>query len=201
MKKVIGLDLSIACTGVAGRGWVVTIPTKAYTKKKGRDPLQEERNRIDNHHARVEHVVSTLREYIYGADLVVMEGLSFDSYDTDRQNAGLAWIVRHRLHALDIPYALVPPSNLKRYAIGKGGGKDANGIKIDKSHVIAAVASWFPGLTEDNNAADAMVLAAMGCDQIGEPMPEVTPGKRAALAGCHWPLLASDEETNLALAA
>lgn len=207
-KRVIGLDLSISCTGVAGNGWSAIIPTPEYKKKKKADPLQEERNRIDNHHARVEIIVATIADYIRHADMVVMESLAFASHDMGRQNAGLAWIIRHQLHRAGIPYALVPPPNLKSYATGNGAA--------DKAAVCAAVEGWFPGcldvyaVGQKDNAADAIVLAAMAYDYLGEPLPGVRPGvpaktsRRKAvdpLAGCHWPLLASDEFPALAVAA
>lgn len=200
MPKVIGLDLSVSCTGVAGNGWATIIPTPAYTKKKNQDPVQEECKRLANHHDRIYKIMTTLvDQYFFEIDLVVMEGLAFDSKDFDRQNAGLAWIVRHHLHRTGIPYALVPPSNVKMYATGSGAA--------DKRQVLQAVESWFPGLTanfpkrQKDNAADAMVLAAMGYDRLCHPLESVKPLRRQeALGKGFWPLLPSDEDC-LALAA
>lgn len=203
-KRVIGLDLSISCTGVAGNGWSLIIPTAGYTKKKKKDPLQEERNRIDNHHARLDRIITEIVDHVRYADMVIMESLAFESHDMGRQNAGLAWIVRHTLHRKGIPYALVPPSNLKSYATGNGSAS--------KEMVMAAVEGWFPGCLdayakeEKDNAADAIVLVAMAYDYLGEPIAGVKPGIPAKtsrrkvidpLAGCHWPLLASDEDSLL----
>lgn len=185
-KKVIGLDLSITCTGVAGDGWAEIIPTPGYVKKKKSDPIQEERNRLANHHERLTTILNLIGDYTRNADLVVMEGLAFDSKDFDRQNAGLAWMVRHHLHRAGIAYALVPPPNLKMYATGNGAAS--------KDDVVRAVRLWFPELgTLDNNAADAAVLAAMGRDHLELPLGTVTPQRRIqAMGGATWPLLVSD---------
>lgn len=193
MTRILGLDLSISCTGVAGNGWATTIPTKPYSKRKASDPAVEEQRRLDRHHERLAHILNTLTDqYLTGVDLVVMEGLAFNSHDVDRQNAGLAWIIRHHLHRLRIPYALVPPACLKTYATGKGGGKDA-----DKTAVLAAVDTWFPGLTADDNAADATVLAAMGYEHLGCPIVTVPDRNRSALTKCFWPELPADDHANL----
>lgn len=185
MPKVIGLDLSIACTGVAGDGWTEIIPTKGYIKKKSGSFVQEERNRLTRHHERIALILSTVVDFVRGSDLVVMEGLSFNAYDTDKQSAGLAWMVRHHLYKNDIPYALVPATSLKLYATGHGGAS--------KQDVIAAVESWYPGTAashppgQRDNAADAAVLAAMGREWMGMAAGNVQRVRSEALGGCVWP--------------
>lgn len=200
MKKVLGLDLSISCTGVAGAGWVDVIPTPAYTKRTGKtaDPIQEERNRVANQHKRLDLIMEALSDHLTAVDLVVIEDMAYEARDLFRQNAGLAWLVRHRLVAKGIPYALVPATNLKLYATGKGSwGAGGNG----KHRVMEAVESWYPGLLEEvnanqrDNAADAAVLAAMGYAYIGTPVVEVGERNLTALEKCFWPELISDEGT------
>jgi Holliday junction resolvasome RuvABC endonuclease subunit len=171
--KVIGLDLSLSGTGIAGNGWADTI---TFPARKKRD------DRTDYAHRRLHHIRTSLFDYLDHTDFAVLEGLSYDSYDTNRQNAGLSWIVRHDLWRRRIPYALVPPSNLKQYATGSGGA--------DKGQVTSAVRAWFPGFDGDDNAADATVLYVMGRDWLGIPAVTMPDMQRAAMAGCDWPELA-----------
>lgn len=185
MPTVIGLDLSIACTGVAGQGWTDIIPTKGYVKKKKGNIVQEERNRLARHHERIAHILSTILDFTRFADLVVMEGLAFNGYDMSKQSAGLAWIVRHSLYRISVPYALVPATSLKMYATGNGAAT--------KYDVTTTVETWYPGITADhpenlrNNAADAAVLAAMGRQWMGLPAGHTRPVHSEAMGGCAWP--------------
>lgn len=204
MRKVLGLDLSISCTGVAGTltgtggsGWAGIIPTTPYRKRKTGEPIQEERNRVAQLHVRISHIAATLKDcYLQGVDLVVMEGLAFDSNDTGRQSAGLAWIVRHQLASLGIPYALVPPTTLKRYATGSGGAT--------KGEIIATVTRWIPGILDDvpvglrDNAADATVLALMGQHYLDQHVTISSDLRIAALGKCYWPELPAERSPLMA---
>lgn len=163
--KIIGVDPSLTCTGVAGNGWADTIPTG---KQRGMD--------------RVDYIYRHLLDYTRSADLVVLEGLAYNGHDTKRQLAGLNWLIRYQLWRGGIAYAVVPPSNLKTYATGVGGGRFAG-----KSEVTAAVRAWFPWFAGDHNAADAAVLCAMGHDRIGRPLVQVPARHRSGLVGCEWP--------------
>jgi Holliday junction resolvasome RuvABC endonuclease subunit len=173
MTAVLGLDLSLTGCGVAGDGWADTI---TFPPRKRRE------DRTDYSHRRLAHIKTSLRDFLTGVQFVAMEGLSYDSYDTNRQSAGLAWIVRHDLlWARGIPYALVPPANLKQYVTGSGAA--------DKTQMVAAIQGWFPWFDGDDNAADAAGLHAMACDWLGQPAVEVPPKQRKALDGCEWPEL------------
>jgi crossover junction endodeoxyribonuclease RuvC len=102
-----------------------------------------------------------------------------------RQLAGLSWLVRYRLWKASAPVALVPPSKVKLYATGKGQG-------ADKLAMVRA-AERFPGVEiEDDNAADALWLAAMGARHLGMPVDDVPQAHAAALMGVTWPFLAGE---------
>ena len=160
--RVIGLDLSLKSTGVAGDTWTEKIVTG---DRRGHDRLQYLRDAVT--------------DYTRHADLVVIEGLSFGSYDTDRAGAGLSWIVRHDLWRRGTGYGLVPPSNRMKYATGKG--------QANKEAVLLAVARLFPWFAGGNDEADALVLAAMGYDRAGSPLVRLPETHRRALTGSYWP--------------
>lgn len=147
---VIGLDLSLTSTGVAG------IHGDDYWTDRIRS--KELRG-----HRRLNYLLTGIRDFTRGADLVVIEGLAFDGHDTNRGNAGLSWLVRHQLWRAGRTYALVPPSNRCQYATGKG--------RADKKVVVKAVQHTYGALVVQNDdEADALVLAAMGARWMGQPI-------------------------------
>lgn len=176
--RVIGWDLSLTSTGVAvlkdGHVGLITIRPDAT----GHD------------HARIDYVRARLWEFVKEADLVVVEGPSYGSVTgKQHERAGLWWICTRMLWRAGTPYAVVVPSALKKYALGRGTGKDTG-----KDAVLAAAIRRYPMADVDgNDVADALVLAAMGADHLGCPLAEVPQNHRAALAGVRWPLLARDE--------
>lgn len=164
---VIGLDLSLTSTGVAGvRGhdvWTDRIRTKEL---RG--------------HERLAYLMDEVGCFVRGAHLVVIEGLAFDAHDTNRGNAGLSWLVRHGLWRRGIAYALVPPSNRCQYATGKG--------RADKSVVVAAVQRTYGlAVVQAHDEADALVLAAMGARHLGHPIDDLPATHLDAMAGATWP--------------
>lgn len=180
--KVIGLDLSLTAPGVAGNGWAETLtsPVRPGTEwRKRKNPAEEARVRTGYRHHRIQWIRESLHPYLTGARLVVMEGLSFDSHDTDRQNAGLSWLVRHDLWRRGIPYALVPPSCLKQFVTGNGSA--------DKALMVEMVADWFDWFDGDDNAADATGLWAMGATHLGARLGPLLPTQESALATVDWP--------------
>lgn len=164
---VIGLDLSLTCTGVAGAGWVDYIKPGKLTG-----------------HPRLAFLVDRVITFIKKADLVVIEGPSFGAGVRHRHEdlAGLRVMVRHACWRRSIPYAVVPPSNLKLYAAGRGNA--------DKGEVRTAVHERY-GIDCDGPArydmADAYTLAAMGLHHLGVPLAEVPEKNATGLGGCAWP--------------
>lgn len=167
MPKIIGLDLSLTGTGIAGDGWTETI---SHPKLRG--------------HARLQAILNDIAKFTIGADMVVVEGPAYGSQAAGRQQgqherAGLWWLTTHKLWKSDTWIAVAPPNKLKQYATGKG-----NAGKDDIVREVTRRFDWFGG---DNNAADALVLAAMGYDHFGAPIVEVPKTHRAALNGVQWP--------------
>lgn len=188
--KVIGLDLSLTATGVAGAGWADTLtpppaPKRNAAWKRLTDPERDLATRAYQHE-RLQWILVKLADWIPHPDdepcLVVLEGLSFDSHDTARQSAGLSWMVRHSLWRDGVPYVLVPPSSLKLYATGSGNAGKEQMLAAARRHF-----DWFDG---DDNAADAAWLAAMGYDALDRPVAVPNHGYRhRAMGGAFWPVL------------
>jgi hypothetical protein len=162
--KVLGVDLSITCTGLAGPGWTDTIKPA----KKGVI------------HARMDTIVSALvDEYLQGVDLVVLEGLAMAAHDTNRQGAGLNWIVRRELWKRGAPFASVPPATLKQFACGKGNA--------DKAAMVLATARRFDWFAGGEDESDAVWLMAAGREWLGAPVVVLPQVQRAVLARVEWP--------------
>ncbi|KPC65373.1 hypothetical protein, partial [Streptomyces chattanoogensis] len=184
MTKVLGLDLSLTSTGIAGRGWTTTIKpaNRSRTHRDRSNPTNDARLRTAYNHQRLTAITSQLDDYLTGVDLVVIEGLAYDAHDTDRQLAGLSWIVRDRLWRRGISYAAVPPSTLKQFVTGTGAA--------DKALMWGMVTdwfAWFDGTTHDE--ADAAGLMAMGYAYLGDPLSPVLEHQATALSKVVWPEL------------
>lgn len=163
--NVLGLDLSITATGVAypdGRTHTVS------TRRTG------------------DHRLLVIRGMVLDAvghghvDLAVIEDLP-----THAHGAGVTGmvhgVVRAELLSHDVPYVLVTPATLKKYACGKG-----NATKPDMRMALFQRATLD---LRDDNQVDAWWLRAAGLDQLGEPVVQVPQSHRAALAKVAWPNL------------
>lgn len=170
MIRIVGVDLSLVSTGVAGGAWTERIEPKRLTG-----------------HQRLQHICDHLAGYTRNAALVVVEGPSFGSIGKGQhERGGLWWMVTHQLWRAGTPFAVVPPSNLKQYATGKGGaGKD---------DVLREVTKRFPWFEGGNDEADALWLAAMGHDWAGQPIVAVPATHRKALTAVDWPDMAAAEQ-------
>lgn len=162
--RVLGVDLSLTSTGIAGPGWVDRlVPFGLSGLPRLRWLRDAVLDRVDD-----------------GVDLVVVEGLAY-SRTTGKaaERAGLWHLVVERLDLM-VPWAQVSPTARAKYATGKGNApKDA---------VLAAVVRRFPGVpVSGNDEADALVLAAMGLDHLGCPPVVMPAAHRAVLGGVVWP--------------
>ena len=169
---IIGIDLSLTATGVACRHGVETIDSTGHKA----DTLTDRHQRL----LRIrEHVLSWCRD----ADLIVIEAPSHGSsgrYGHQHDRSGLWWLTVHALYATDRTVVAVTPASRAKYATGKG--------TASKDEVLAAVVRRYPQPeVRNNNEADALVLAAMGHDALGQPLTSVPATHRAALTAITWP--------------
>jgi hypothetical protein len=164
--SVVGIDLSLTGTGVAQDDGLTRVTCGDL---RGCDRF------------------SWIAENIFGdgvvqaADLVVIEGPAYSKalQAGHHEAAGLWWHIIYRLHLMEVPYAVVPPSVLKKYATGRGNA--------DKPDMRVALLQR-TGIDErDNNKVDAAWLRMAGLDHLGCPLVEMPKANRDALAKVAWP--------------
>ncbi|MET9303217.1 hypothetical protein ABZX66_28240 [Micromonospora aurantiaca] len=160
--RVVGLDLSMTGTGIA---WCDGTTYTVAPKLSGDARLLEIRSEVAR-------AVDGRR-----LDLVVIEDLP-----THAKAAGITGmvhgVVRAYLREMLLPYALVAPASVKKYATGKG-----NAGKPEM-----AVAAFKRGGREfrDDNQCDAWWLRAMGLEHLGQPITKLPAAQVAALDGVKW---------------
>lgn len=167
---VVGLDLSLTATGVAlTTGESLTLKTRLIGMPR----------------------LAWLRDEILPvcrvADLVVVEGYSFNSRNGGEHLGELGGVIRLALHEAGVNYLEIAPAKLKRYACGAGNAK--------KDDVFAAAIRRLGYEGNSKDEADALWLRAMALDHYGAPVVEVPAKHREALAGVAWPSLTLESLT------
>lgn len=172
---VIGLDLSITATGICGiDGECMTVGGKATDGD-----------------ARLVAIATAveLAALPLGADvdLVVIEDIP-----THAKSAGITAMVhgsvRPRLIAIGVPYALVTPATLKKYATGKGNA--------DKTAMALALYKRTGIELADDNQVDAWFLRAAGLHYLGAPVVDLPAAQVEALSKVAWPPTPDREDEN-----
>ena len=158
MRPVNGIDLSLTATGIARiRGGLTdafTIPSKG----KKDDDLPTRAARLFDLENRISQCLDTDAFY-------VIERPAFSSLGgSHHDRSGLWWLLVSKLiHGRRL--IEVSPTSVKKYATGIGNAS--------KMQVMAAAIKRYPEVTiPDDNAADALILAAMGARLLGEPIEE-----------------------------
>jgi Holliday junction resolvasome RuvABC endonuclease subunit len=162
--RVIGIDPSIAATGLATvKGDMLTVG--------GKPELGD--TRLAFIHQEVLRVCRSGKP-----DLAVLE----DS-PANTQGSGVLGMVQGviRLALLEcrVPYALIVPATLKKYATGRG--------KCDKGELRMALYRRAGIDNRDNDQVDAWWLRHMGLDRLGDPVVALPAAQRASLDVPHWP--------------
>lgn len=141
---VIGLDLSLTGTGLAVADSALKI-----------EPLGTGMTRL-------RHLWELIWSYVTVADetLVVLEGYSYGSGNQAHQMGELGGHIRYHLWDRLVPYVVVPPATLKKFAAGKG-----NASKDLMVHTAAKLGCE----AHDNNAVDAWFLRQMGLYRLSFP--------------------------------
>lgn len=181
--RVAALDLSLTATGIA-----CTHDSKGQPRLFARTitPRRSADRPTTMDHGRVHKVFAAVRNTaLCKPDLVVIEWLpQFEGHgDASLRLGELHGVVKHWLWSQRIPYGDVMPAHLKIYATGSGNA--------NKQQVREAVTARYGALlhigTEDE--ADAVTLLASALDAYGQPLVEVPPLNRKALAATNWPVL------------
>jgi crossover junction endodeoxyribonuclease RuvC len=164
--RVVGLDLSLTATGMA-----------IYTD--GALSLLTLESPHTGGMERLDWIYSQVRELCRGAELVVVEGLSFGSnMPSAQERAGLWFMVARALWKAGIRRQSVAPTQLKKFVTGKGSA--------EKSLVLREVFRRWNIVAEEDNQADAAVLVRIGLVLTGVTAAETEPQREvitAILAG------------------
>lgn len=182
--RVVGLDLSLTSTGVSDGHTTFVVPTAPGLMTE----------------ARLNHILKTVTRFVLGplgesdeADLVVIEDGAFSR---GAQSSGaeilsaLRYMVRTKLWHMDVPFAMVPPTTLKKYTTG-----DGRASKQDMLHTVharhAPHSDVLTGVKVSHglyDMADALALAAMGYARISHPLTtQGTEPYRPSLDAVTWP--------------
>jgi crossover junction endodeoxyribonuclease RuvC len=184
--RVIGLDLSLTCTGVA----VITAGQvhvqRATSTGRADATLAERGERLRELSRRIVGVRHTM---LTVPDLWVIEGPSLGQTRQGGQHdrAGLWWLVVATLQGIGHRVAEVSPAQRAKYATGKGNAS--------KDTVLAAAIRRYPMADiAGNDTADAVILAAMGAHHLGHPLAPVPALHATALEKVRWPQPSTVEE-------
>jgi crossover junction endodeoxyribonuclease RuvC len=164
--NVIGLDLSLTNTGIARITWngpspvndVVADIHRVQSAGKLTDtwPMRSDRLR---------DLTQSITEHVLPANLVVLEGPSFNSKSPASHDRSWFWgKVYDALERYPVSILVVPPASAKKWATGKGNA--------DKDDMMLAAARMWPVLEGiKNDTADALALAGIGMQLLEGPCP------------------------------
>ena len=180
---VVGIDPSLTATGVAviDLDDVLAPAVHVVSSKPTGDTITDRLDRISR---LVDGILDAagldrLNLPVTGGPQarVVIEAPAYSSrigHQHDR--SGLWWVLVDWCRAAKVPVVEVPPAVRAKYATGKGNAT--------KGAVIDATARRFPHVDTrgDDNACDALWLAAIGAHLAGTPVVDLPVTHRDALA-------------------
>ena len=163
--RIIGIDPSLTATGVAliDTNYPDHIHTETIRSTKTGNTIT---HRLTRFGAVANKILDTIPT---GLDLAIIEGPAYSAHGAGTwDRAGMWWNIARILHRLDIPTIEVPPATRCQYATGRGNA--------DKDVVMLSAARRYPHAPiEDNNQADAVILAAIGARLTGNPIDDPLP--------------------------
>lgn len=173
MTAVVGLDLSLACSGVTYVAGDRIDTRRVQTSKV--TGFREEWRRINTAAARVVRLVPA-------PCLVVVEWASYGSkFGSHDERGAHRWIVAGTLADLGCDVVKVSPKQRAKYATGNGNA--------EKPEVVAAMRARHPGVAiPDDNVADSLALAAMGARWLGVPVDgDASREQQQVMRAVRWP--------------
>lgn len=195
--SAVGLDLSLTASGLAivkgdmesgaygaacRRVRSKAPPTERGPKGKPLPPtLGQRRHRL---HKLAHEIVDVVLPRNGGRlpGIVVIEQPAYSkTQGSQHDRSGLWWQVVEGLWERNVRVVEVSPTQVKKYATGKGAG-------VSKEEVMAAVIRRYQEVgVADDNEADALVLAAMGARFLGYPLEHSLPAKHLeAMGAVRW---------------
>lgn len=170
----VGIDPSLACSGVATIDTTTgqTLTRRVKTTNTG-DTLLARRGRLRD------VVAGVLTPLPARIDVTVIEvPNASQQFGAMAERQAITWWLIDQLFARGPVVAVTPPQRAK-LATGNG--------RADKKAVLVAVRAQHPGvLVVDDNAADALALAAAGAHWLGHTQ-DYLPGQVDAFARITWP--------------
>lgn len=183
--RILGIDTSLTGTGLAridvtptsfGKEWSIATATVSAPKPNPKDKSKRAMARRVN--ALIDQIESAIneshgRKLMIGENVQLPDLITIESLAYGAKGASvwvLPWIfgrVLELAEKYDIPLIEVGTGQIKKYATGSG--------VADKSTVVIAVSQRWPEAdVRNDNEADAMTAAAIGCDYLGYPICEAT---------------------------
>lgn len=154
--KVLGLDISMNSTGLAyGKSSGVIAPPKLRGAARLLYHREEFRKMLA--HRTVTHAV--IEGYAYAARGALMA-----------QIGEVTGVYKVELAALDIPFLVVGPKQVKKFATGDGNA--------DKPKVAASVSDMCGREFRTDDECDAFVLMCIGFEMLGRSHPLAAAGLR-----------------------
>lgn len=163
--NVVGLDPSLTSTGLA-----TPTGTLAIVPKNGVRGVD-----------RIRHITQAVLGFCDAvkAPLVVVERFVRAAAQTGvHERGGLWWRLVDEIDAVGYPIVLINTSTLKMYATGSG--------IANKDVMMLATARRFAWFTGGNDEADALWLAAAGCELLERPLVDMPARNREALGKAEW---------------
>lgn len=169
----VGIDPSLACTGIAVISGSEITTSRAKTTDSGGGVL-DRRRRIR------EAVARTLNAIPARVDVTVIEVPNAQQqYGNLRERIAIYYFLVDQLAARG-PVVEVGPKQRAKLAAGNGNAA--------KKAVLTAMRATYPDVPiADDNVADALALAAAGAAWLGQPTQDYTPKQQEAHAAIAWP--------------
>lgn len=195
--RVVGIDLSLTDTGLCrwdideNTGRVLTVRTDRVTSKPPRTWRHPKAKKpspptLQQRQDRVRRIAAEVFTYVMDPhpnlpDLVVIEAPAYSSrMGSAHDRSGLWWMIVNQIIMAGLPVGEVAPSARCKYATGSGNA--------DKDVVLAAAIKRYPDARIDNNnVADATILAAMGARSFGYPVDSVSKVADDTVKRVAWP--------------
>lgn len=173
--NVIGIDLSLTCTGIA----IITpdeVTTQRVVSRGKADATLEQRT------MRLHNLALDISNTVWDSQpaLVLIEAPAFSRSNPGMHDrSGLWWMIVQMLDSLVV--VEVTPGSRAKYATGRGNAS--------KDDVLSAVVRRYLSVdVNGNDEADSLCIAALGARWLGCPIDDPMPkANLEAMKGVHWP--------------
>lgn len=159
--KILALDLSLTCWGIC-----------SHLGVSSWEPPGKGVHRLHMGWVRVEELLA-----IHDPEVVVIEGYSYASRQGSHQLGEMGGVVRLKILQEGVDYVEVSPSEVKKFAAGKGNA--------NKEAVLTAAVRKLGYAGHSNDEADALWIWHMA--QCGYGLGECTKVQREVASKVQWP--------------